>query len=269
MQPRVLNFSRPLYMRDLMVRNGDAHKPIWLSELGWNAVPPETGIPPVYGQVTPEQQGRYAALAYQRVEEEWPWLGVGFYWFFKQADDRERDNNPQYYFRMVEPDFRPMPVYQAIKAKTGEPALMHPGWHLADHWAVAYEGNWEPVRAASATFGQALAGQSGDTATFSFKGSSLAVAAAGDGRLRIQVDQAEPVEINLSQEALASPLTVAGGLANDPHHVTLEVLEGPVLIDGYVVENRPNLLLNRAGSALMVLAAAGGMWVWWKQRRRA
>jgi len=269
MQPRVLNFSRPLYVRDVMVRNGDAHKPIWLSELSWNAVPPESGIPPVYGQVTPEQQGRYAALAYQRLEEEWPWLGVGFYWFFKQADDRERDSNPQYYFRMVEPDFTPMPVYQAIKTKTHEPPVVYPGWHQADHWAITYDGNWQQTQHPAATFGDSLAGQAGDTATFTFEGSRLAVAAVGSGRLRVRVDQAEPVEIDLIQETPEAPVEIIAGLTGGPHQVKLTVVEGPLLIDGFVIESRPNLLLNRAGSVIMVLAAIGGVWLWWKQRRRA
>jgi len=272
MQPRVLNFSRPLYIRDVMVRNGDDHKPIWLSELGWNAVPPESGIPPVYGQVTPEQQGRYAALAYQRLQEEWPWLGVGFYWFFKQADDRERDSSPQYYFRMVEPDFTPMPVYQAIKAKTDEPPVVYPGWHQANHWAITYAGQWQQRQHPAATFGEALAGQPGDRATFTFEGSRLAVAAVGSGRLKVRVDQAEPVEINLVQATPEAPVEIASDLTAGPHRVKLAVLEGPLLLDGYVVESRPHLLLNRAGSAIMVLAAAGGVWLWWTrwtQQRRA
>jgi hypothetical protein len=267
MQPRVLNFSRPLYIRDVMVRNGDAHKPIWLSELGWNAVPPESGIPPVYGQVTPEQQGRYAALAYQRLEEEWPWLGVGFYWFFKQANDRERESNPQYYFRMVEPDFSPMPVYQTIKAKTGEPPVVYPGWHQANHWAITYTGQWQQQQHPAATFGAALAGQPGDKAAFTFDGSRLAVAAVGNGRLRVQLDEAEAVELDLAQASPETPVEIAGGLAVGPHQIELVVLEGPFLLDGFVVEGQPNLLLNRAGSVIMVLAAAGGVWLWWKQRK--
>ena len=269
MQPRVLNFSRPLYIRDVMVRNGDAHKPIWLSELGWNAVPPESGIPPVYGQVTPEQQARYTALAYRRLEEEWPWLGVGFYWFFKQADDRERASNPQYYFRMVEPDFTPLPVYEAIKAQTQTRPVVYPGWHQANHWAINYEGAWQPVEQPGATFGKALAGQPGDQADFTFYGSSLAVAASGAGRLRWQVDQNEPVELSLSPTKPTPPIQVANRLPSGLHQVKVEVVDGPVLLDGYIVGARPNLLLNRAGSALMVLAAMGGVWIWWKNRGTA
>ena len=49
--------------------------------------------------------------------EEWPWMGVACFWFFKRADDSERDQ-PSYYFRMVEPDFAPLPVYDAIRAYT-------------------------------------------------------------------------------------------------------------------------------------------------------
>ena len=39
MHPRVMNFGRPQFLRDLMVTNGDAHKPIWISEMNWNAAP--------------------------------------------------------------------------------------------------------------------------------------------------------------------------------------------------------------------------------------
>jgi hypothetical protein len=267
MQPRVLNFSRPLYIRDVMVRNGDAHKPIWLSELAWNAVPPESGIPPVYGQVTLEQQARYAALAYERAEREWPWLGVGFYWFFKQADDRERASHPQYYFRLVEPDFTLMPVYEALKVQAHQAPLMYWGWHQADHWAVNYEGAWQPVKQPEATFGTTLgSAQAGDRATFTFKGSSLAVVAGGTGRLRFQLDGAEPVELQLAGQT-PQTFSVANRLSQAPHSVRLEVVEGPVWLDGFIVEDKPDLLLSRAGSAMMVIAFILGVWVIWKQRR--
>jgi hypothetical protein len=113
MQARVLNFSRPEYIRDIMLGNGDANTPIWISELDWSPVP--EGIPPVYGRYDEGTRARYVVEAYQRIEREWPWMGVACFWFFKQADDSERAQ-PQYYFRMVEPDFTPLPVYDAVKA---------------------------------------------------------------------------------------------------------------------------------------------------------
>jgi hypothetical protein len=74
MRPWAVTFARPVYLRDLMVANGDAHKPIWLSEMNANAVPDNPTIQNfgAYGQVTPEQQARYAPLAYERALRSGP-----------------------------------------------------------------------------------------------------------------------------------------------------------------------------------------------------
>ena len=37
--PNVLNFQRVLLQREIMVRYGDADKPVWFNEYGWNAAP--------------------------------------------------------------------------------------------------------------------------------------------------------------------------------------------------------------------------------------
>jgi hypothetical protein len=121
MRPRVLNFSRPLYVREIMVDNGDAHKPIWISELDWGS--PPQGVTPVYGRYSEETRARYVVEAYERMRQEWPWMGVACFWFFKRADDSER-GRPEFYFRMVEPDFTPLPVYEAMKAYV---ASLEPG----------------------------------------------------------------------------------------------------------------------------------------------
>lgn len=127
LRPSVINYPHHLYIRDVMVRHGDAHKPIWISEMGWNVVP--EGIAPRFGRVTEEQQARYAVQAYQRAREAWPWIGVVNYWFFKRPDDRERDQ-AMYYFRMMEPDFTPLPVWDAVAdyAPHPPPAPSPPAW---------------------------------------------------------------------------------------------------------------------------------------------
>ena len=116
MNPRVMNFGRPQFVRDLMVANGDAHKPIWISEMGWDAVPDD--VPDKrFGQVTPEQQARYEPLAYQRALQEWPWVGVINTWYFKRATDEWiREGKPEAYFRLADPDFTLQPVYYSLKA---------------------------------------------------------------------------------------------------------------------------------------------------------
>lgn len=250
MQPRVMNFSRPLYVRDVMVRNGDAHKPIWLSELSWNALPPDSGLPPLFGQVTLEQQARYAVLAYQRMQQEWPWLGVGFYWFFKQADDRERGSNPQYYFRMVEPDFTPLPVYEAIKTQANQPPVMYMGWHQASHWAVDYAGEWLPIDEPEATFGEALqAVDSGASASFTFEGTSLTLVVLGQtGKVSVTVDESQAIDLDLATflptERSSRLIPVVESFSPQQHTVRLEVRQGPVVLDGFVVEGQAGSILE-------------------------
>ncbi len=121
MRPTTVNYGRNQYIREIMVINGDAHKAIWLSEMNWNPVPEDLPHPgrDNYGRVTLEQQARWVPLAYARAREEWPWVGVINFWFFKRASDAEKDQ-PWYYFRMVEPDFTPLPVYDAMRRYIAE-----------------------------------------------------------------------------------------------------------------------------------------------------
>jgi hypothetical protein len=166
-----------------MVANGDASKPIWISEMNSNAVPNDPQIQGVgaYGQVTLEQQARYAQLAYQRIMEEWPWLGVANFWFFKRASDAEREQS-WYYFRMVEPDFTPLPVYGAMKTFSSElTPTLYPGLHQEGHWALSYEGDWRDVDDEHAMFGVLRRStEAGALLRFTMEGARLALVAAGD-----------------------------------------------------------------------------------------
>lgn len=111
-----INFAYHQFLRDMMVANGDAEKAIWISETGWNAIPdgivPE-GMEP-FGQVTLEEQADYAVALYERVQSDWPWIGVANYWFLKEAVPKP--DQPFYYFRAMEPDFTPLPAWEALAA---------------------------------------------------------------------------------------------------------------------------------------------------------
>ncbi len=113
MRPGTVNYGRNQFIRDIMVANGDAGKAIWISEMNWNALPNESGLAPIYGRVSLEQQARWSTIAYQRAREAWPWVGVVNFWYFKRADTSELGQS-WYYFRMLEPSFQPMPVYAEI-----------------------------------------------------------------------------------------------------------------------------------------------------------
>lgn len=114
-----VNFSRPLRVREVMVLNGDARKPVWASEMGWNAAPSDLPGPNEYGRVSPRLQARYTVRAYERARQEWPWMGVMAIWYFKRPDGRDQEQ-AWYYFRMMEPDFTPLPLYHAIQGYARE-----------------------------------------------------------------------------------------------------------------------------------------------------
>lgn len=155
-----VNYARHQYLRDVMVANGDAHKAVWLTEAGWNAQPEDAAIVQVqygsYGIVTEEQAARYMPLAYDRAQQEWPWVGPVFYWFFKRPADYEV-NQSWYYFRMAEPDFTPLPVYHSMRDYiTTQRPVLYPGVHQAEHWAITTPDDARQVVTDGASFGTAL-----------------------------------------------------------------------------------------------------------------
>jgi len=145
LKPTVVNFPHHLYLRDLMVRNGDAQKPIWISEMGWNVVP--EGREARFGRVTEEQQARYTVEGYERVQSAWPWVGVANTWYLKRPADWEKDQS-WYYFRLLEPDFTPLPVFDALveSNQAGQVVQPVPGW-------VTF---WNMIRPFLFTIGAAL-----------------------------------------------------------------------------------------------------------------
>jgi hypothetical protein len=81
--------------------------------MGWNANPPSFAVQQ-FGRVTPTLQARYTVRALERAGEQWPWLQVGFVWYWKRADNANRDQD-WFWFRVAEPDFTLQPVYYALR----------------------------------------------------------------------------------------------------------------------------------------------------------
>jgi len=249
MRPRVLNFSRPLYLREIMVLNGDAEKPIWITEMNWNAPPPDLPDKP-YGFVTLEQQARYAVLAYQRAQREWPWVGVVNFWFFKRATDTERDQ-AMYYFRMVDPDFRPMPVYHALSkfAHSGEPRVLYPGVHQEDHWALAYEGAWQTGSDAAAELGgYRFTTDEAPSLSFAFEGTDLGlrVGPEGKGVFAYAVDGGPEATAALAPGEM---IPLAEGLPEGYHSAVIRGRSGSLSVDSLTV---------RGGAGAVPWALIGG-----------
>jgi hypothetical protein len=221
--------------------------------------------------VTEAQQGSYAALAYHRLQSEWPWLGVANYWFLKQADEREKDKDPQYYFRLLEPDFTPMPAYHALADAARLQPVMYRGYHQEDHWAVEYE-NWAPIEDDQAILGAYRQAMSdGAQSGFAFDGSDLWILVShrpDGGWLEVSVDGNPPTNISLASPEVrfGSQVPIARGLPQGHHQVQITG-GGGATIDGFIVRDRPIWLLQRVLGAAVVIGGLLAL-VWYYLRKR-
>ncbi|MBN1399426.1 MAG: hypothetical protein JXA74_01235, partial [Anaerolineae bacterium] len=113
--PNELNFQRVLLQRRIMERYGDADKAVWFNEYGWNAAP--ESFPPehlIWRRVSEKEQAEYTLQGIELARQEWPWAGVLNIWYFRQVGNIPPDR-ADYYFRMVDVDFTPRPLYFAVQ----------------------------------------------------------------------------------------------------------------------------------------------------------
>jgi len=268
------NFSRVQLTREIMVRHGDGDKPIWATEVGWNATPEDFAAYPNFGRVTEDQQAVYAVEAYERAANEWPWMGVMSYWFLRRPTDTERDQT-FYYFRMVEPDFSPLPVYAALSVLANQPPAVPIGYHQQDHWALCYHGPWREIADQDAVLGSYALGNEGAELDFLFSGTSLELVLRGDGPARgpeIAVD-GEVMALRATKAGSypgTSIMTVAKGLANVRHTARIRIVADPLALDGLIVRRRrPVAIWAGAACLAMGLALAVVYVPYIRQRRKA
>jgi hypothetical protein len=106
-----LNFSRLADLRAIMIEEGDGHKPVWATELGWTTVP--IGPEQQWLRVSEEEQGHYLVGAFLQATQEWPWLERIAVWNLSiglPADDERRG------YSILADDGTPKPAYGALAA---------------------------------------------------------------------------------------------------------------------------------------------------------
>lgn len=108
---RSFTFRRVEDLREIMVRNGDGGKQVWLTEFGWTSDP----INPAYGwhRVTEEQKGDYIVRAFKWARENWaPWVGVMSVWNMPAPDwPQQRE---EYWWSITNLDGSPRPSYRML-----------------------------------------------------------------------------------------------------------------------------------------------------------
>jgi hypothetical protein len=101
-----LNFRRTELLRTIMIDYGDADKPVYITETGWNDHPRWTKA------VSPAHRIQYTVDAYAYAAEHWEWLDKLCLWAFRYP-------GPTYsypdHFEVVTPDFQIKPIYYALQ----------------------------------------------------------------------------------------------------------------------------------------------------------
>lgn len=269
----VLNFSRLILLREEMVRRGDAAKPLWGSNFGWNSLPTGwTGPPSIWGSVSAEEQAQYTREAYARARREWPWIGglIVQHW----DPDAPPDDPVQ--------GFAVAPVIDAWLAAGDlfvQDALV-PGLYPAQNAHTAYSGAWhfsELGADAVVSEADAITPETANRITVRFDGTSFALAVRRDdylAYLTVTVDGEPANELprNHQDEAfivLTSPqrtpdlslILVADGLAGGVH--TAEIVHRPSQGDdrwpiaGFAVATPPDT--SRYMRALIACGVIGGL----------
>ncbi len=253
--PDVLNFRRVELQRKIMERYGDDDKAIWFNEYGWNAAPAyfeDEAL--IWERVSEEKQAEYTLQGIELARQNWPWAGVFNTWYFRQTGQQYTPNDAAYYFRMVDVDFTPRRLYDAVQDATRPLSVATAGHFEETNPAVIADPSWSGAIAPDAS-GQALFESSVPDArlTFTFHGHSVdLIARQGpeEGRILVTLDGRSVsglptdeqgrsyLDLHAPDVVWQAQIPIASGLAPDQHVVRLTVSDGePALgnVDGFEV----------------------------------
>jgi polysaccharide biosynthesis protein PslG len=218
-----IDVSRVVLLREVMERNGDAGKAIWISEFGYNSAPERIpaerrntwGVP-----VSEETKGDYLVGQLERARREWPWVGVMNVWFLRWGGPDPDPNDSTPFFAIAGQDFTPLPAYEKIKAFMADGPIAGVGTHDWTHPAVESRGTNEWA--------------------LRFEGASFMLVGPR-GPVEISIDGAPPHAMNPLMERSVLPITE--GLPEGLHTAIVRSANGPP-------------------GAFIVGRAAPLMWVW-------
>jgi len=134
-----LNLSRFVMLREIMLENGDATKPLWASAWGWNALPSDwAGNPSIWRAVSQQAQIDYTLDALARAEREWTWLGgmILYHWQPQASPD-----DPLWGFSVMNQNDEPTPFYEALKNRPIHTVATN-GLYPAQNPFARYSGAW-------------------------------------------------------------------------------------------------------------------------------
>lgn len=236
-EPEVLNFSRIIALREIMVRHGDGQKALWASNWGWNSLPDDwQGKPSIWGSISEETRTTFTLSALDRAEREWPWLAgmILSHWQPQVAPD-----NPAWGFALLDTADQPGTLYHALEQRP--PALCaQNGLFAAANRFARYSGVWT-----FSALGADIGWINDSSVSFDFCGRDIALLLREDdyvAYLYPTIDGAQSTDlprdsegnpyIILTSDSLrpeTSLVTVSRNLAAGPH--TLHVVADELVLD--------------------------------------
>ena len=114
--PDGLSFARVEEQHQVMVANGDGDTPVWITEAGWVLHTNwDLGEHQAIG-VTEEEQARYLARAYTKVDQEWPFVEAFFLFNLDFSTvSWYPAPEPMRWYAILNPDRTPRPAYTALR----------------------------------------------------------------------------------------------------------------------------------------------------------
>ncbi|CAA9577516.1 MAG: GH39 [uncultured Thermomicrobiales bacterium] len=191
--PERANFSRLLLAREVMVRNNDSQKPIWVSEYGWISLPTDWkgSYDKTWGvSVDAETQARWTVEGLERMRREWPWVTNVFVWGFRWVErPQERPDDPSRHFEVVDYDFTPRPAYLALRDWAGHQAVATSGVLPVRDSRLLWGGTWREQTLGGQNY--RVANAPGATVRLTFQGTDVrlkARAGGAEGQLYATID---------------------------------------------------------------------------------
>lgn len=166
-----LNFSRIILMREVMEHNGDGGKALWAGNWGWNSLPADwQGSPSLWGQTDATTQAAQTRAALERVQREWPWIGL---MFLENWEPNAAADDPHWGFSIKELVASGKWQLSSAPMLPGSPAF--PGFHLASPLdpAQSYEGSWRFSSEFGADISETAVDEPPDSVTFTFWGTDM------------------------------------------------------------------------------------------------
>ncbi|MFT7585419.1 MAG: O-antigen ligase [Cellvibrionaceae bacterium] len=258
--PDVLNFSRPVLVREVMLKNGDGHKAIWAGNWGWNSLPPDwNGLESPWETVLNTDLADYTQNGFERAQSEWPWMGTMFvhHWDPILTDGAD----PAVGFSLSRQNDL---SWLKTMAESQEKAFAQSGFYPASQnlSAANWLGNWRFSPEFGADMSEKSDGDAPDQVVFHFEGTSIGLQvrrANYRARFNILID-GEPANALPSDERTADygsalvlntnsldedqieTIPVATGLPAGQHEMVVTGFRGweQWALKGFVVANRPD-----------------------------